>query len=87
MDRTPVDSSNIQSIGYDPETRTLEVEFGKIELEDLSNRIYVYRDVPPEVHEALMADVSHGHFLNANIAYEFPYELIGTRHDLEEPEE
>lgn len=82
MNRTPVESSNIQSIGYDPETRILEVEFGKLRLEDPSNRIYVYRDVPAEVHEALMEDISHGGYLNEHIAYDFPYELIGVRGDL-----
>ena len=86
MDRTPVESSNIQSIGYDPATRVLEVEFGKSELEDPSNRIYIYRDVPPEVHEALMEDISHGGYLNANVAHEFPYELIGVRGELESGE-
>jgi hypothetical protein len=83
MDRTPVESSNIQSIGYDPAQRVLEVEFGKSELEDPTNRIYVYRDVPPDVHAELMDDVSHGGYLNAHIAHEFPYEMRGVRGDLE----
>ena len=86
MDRTPVESSNIQSIGYDPSARILEVEFGKSELEDQSNRIYVYRDVPPEVHAALMEDISHGGYLNRKVAKEFPYELIGLRGSLQPDE-
>lgn len=83
MKRTPVESSNIQSIGYDPARRELEVEFGKSELDDPTNRIYVYRDVPPEVHAELMGDLSHGKYLNANIAREFIYEMKGLRGDLE----
>jgi hypothetical protein len=79
MDRQPVDSSNIISIGYDPETRILEVEFGKVYPEDPHNRIYQYREVPPEIHAALMAHPSHGHYHNLHVAYEFPYQRIGTR--------
>ena len=83
MNRTPVESSNIQSIGYDPATGILEVEFGHDDLEDPTNRIYIYNDVPPEVHQELMEDISHGGYLNANIAREFPYKLIGRRGNLE----
>ncbi|MFN5511203.1 MAG: KTSC domain-containing protein [Burkholderiales bacterium] len=83
MDRSPVDSSNIQSIGYDPATQTLEIEFGKVDPDDPTNRVYQYRDVPPEVHEALMSDPSHGHYLYENIAFVFEYQLLGRRGDLE----
>jgi hypothetical protein len=83
MNRQQVDSSNIISIGYDPETQILEVEFGKVYPEDPHNRIYRYSEVPAEIHAALMAHPSHGYYHNINIAYEFPYERIGTRSDLE----
>ncbi len=83
MDRIPVTSTNIQSIGYDPETRVLEVEFGKLMLEDPLNRIYVYEDVPVEVYQALMDDVSHGGYLNEHIAGAYAYKMIGVRGDLE----
>ena len=39
MDRTPVQSSNIRSVGYDPASRTLEVEFH-------SSGLYQYSSVP-----------------------------------------
>lgn len=48
MNRIPVDSSNIASIGYDAEDKTLEVEFN-------DGGIYRYYDVPPSVHERLMS--------------------------------
>ncbi len=83
MHRQIVDSSNIVSIGYDPQTRILEVEFGKNYPEDPHNRIYQYRGVPPEVHQELMDHPSHGHYLYMHIAYEFPYQRMGTRGELE----
>ena len=83
MNRQPVVSSNITSIGYDADTCTLEVEFGKDEPDDPTNRIYRYRDVPVEIHAGLMSHPSRGRYLYRNIAYKFPYELIGTRGELE----
>lgn len=69
MQRQPVSSSNIASIGYDEATQTLEVEF-------LDQSVYQYFNVPPNTFEALMAASSHGVFLNANIKGQFAYERI-----------
>lgn len=69
MERIPVSSSNIASIGYDTETQTLEVEF-------LNGRIYQYFGVPVEIHEALMSAGSHGQFFNYNIKNQYPYDRI-----------
>ena len=44
MERIPVSSSNIASLGYDAATQTLQVEF-------LSGSIYQYFDVPTNVFE------------------------------------
>lgn len=60
MDRVPVSSSNIASIGYDQQSATLEVEF-------LNGSIYQYYDVPEHEHEGLMNADSHGKYLDANI--------------------
>ncbi len=60
MERQSVDSSSLQSIGYDTLTQALEVEFHH-------GALYLYRDVPPNVFEALMAADSKGRFFNANI--------------------
>ncbi len=83
MNRTPVTSSNIQSVGYDPVSRVMEVEFGQFDIDYPTNRVYVYRDVPPEVHQALMEHPSHGHYLNMEIAFKYPYELVGTIAEIE----
>jgi hypothetical protein len=66
MERQPVVSSNIGSIGYDPSSSVLEVEFR-------SGMVYQYFDVPAHVHEALMSAPSHGEFLNANIKNVYRY--------------
>jgi len=70
MDRMPVESSTLKSIGYDPETSTLEVEFRR-------GAIYQYFDVPPDVYAQLMSASSHGQFFVHHIRNHFP-----TRHVL-----
>jgi hypothetical protein len=61
MERTPIKSSSIASIGYDPETQILEVEFRH------GGAIYHYAKVPPEKHAALMASDSIGKHFHAYI--------------------
>jgi hypothetical protein len=53
MNRNPVTSSNLASIGYDPETKVLQVEFKK-------GTIYDYADVPPVVANDLVHAESIG---------------------------
>lgn len=48
-----VDSSNVQGIGYDPDTKQLAVQFK-------GGAIYLHYDVPPDEHAALMASDSKG---------------------------
>lgn len=60
MRREAVDSSMLSSVGYDEESRTLEVEF-------TSGTVYRYFDVPPEEHRLLMEAGSIGKYMNANI--------------------
>lgn len=60
MDRQPVSSSTIASVGYDPGSETLEIEF-------LTSRIYQYFNVPQFMHERMMAAPSVGKFFNAEI--------------------
>ena len=83
MNRHPVESSNIQAIGYDPDTLILEVEFGKnVDAGYPHNRLYQYFNVPAEVHRALMDAHSHGEFLYKNVAYAFAYRFLGTLAEL-----
>lgn len=57
MERQAVTSSSIRSIGHDPETGLLEVEF-------TSGAVYHHYDVPGEAHEQLMGAESVGSHYN-----------------------
>ena len=60
MNRTVVASSNVRSVGYDPSTMTLEVEFH-------DGGLYQYRSVPASVHAGLMCAASKGSYLASHI--------------------
>jgi len=60
MKRQGVSSSNICSIGYDPLSKTLEIEFN-------SGGIYQYLNVPESEYNALMSASSHGKYFLAYI--------------------
>jgi KTSC domain len=64
MDRVPVISSNIRSIGFDPDTMTLEIEFN-------SGHVYQYYGVPDYEHDSLMSAVSKGTYFNAHIKHNY----------------
>lgn len=55
--RSPVKSSNVQSVGYDPATQTMDVQFH-------SGGVYRYSGVPQATHDALMGAKSKGKFMN-----------------------
>lgn len=67
MQRETVESSSLKSVGYAPESRTLEVEFHH-------GAVYRYLGVPPSVHEALLRAESKGAFLNREVRERYPYE-------------
>lgn len=69
MNRTPVTSSNIQSIGYDALSSVLEVEF-------TSGDVYQYFNVPEHVFQQFLHASSHGEFLADNIRYNYRYRKI-----------
>ncbi|WP_202944584.1 KTSC domain-containing protein [Pseudooceanicola batsensis] len=69
MERQPVSSSSIASIGYEEVTQTLEVEF-------VDNSLYQYLNVPPNIYDELMAAPSQGAFLNANVKNQYAYERL-----------
>lgn len=60
MTRQPVSSSSIRSIGYEPTTQILEVEF-------TSGHVYQYFNVPNAIYAGLMVASSHGKYLDANV--------------------
>jgi hypothetical protein len=69
MNRTPVTSSNVASIGYDANTMTLEVEF-------TNGSVYQYFDVPETEYQALVSASSVGTYLNQNIKARYRYAQI-----------
>ncbi|HEY4515418.1 MAG TPA: KTSC domain-containing protein [Candidatus Paceibacterota bacterium] len=70
MQRHPVSSSNISSIGYDSQTAILEVEF-------TSGDVYQYFNVPEHLYNGLLQAASPGQFLNINIIqYGYRYQKV-----------
>lgn len=69
MKRTPVDSSQIASIGYDAEEKVLEVEFN-------NKAVYAYSDVPKAVFDELLLADSVGKTFNATVRNQYDYERI-----------
>jgi XTP/dITP diphosphohydrolase len=72
MQRIPVDSSDVVSVGYDAKTRVLEIEFG-------GGRIYQYTDVPADVHERFMRADSPGTYFNTFVNAHYRYHRADER--------
>ncbi|MBD0326969.1 MAG: KTSC domain-containing protein [Pyrinomonadaceae bacterium] len=60
MERSPVTSTSLVSIGYHAETQTLEIEF-------IKGGIYQYYGVPQHEYDDLMRAASHGQHFDDNI--------------------
>lgn len=69
MKREHVESSNIESIGYDSSSQTLEIEF-------LNGTIYQYFDIPESIYQGLIDADSHGKYLAANIKGAYRYSRV-----------
>jgi hypothetical protein len=65
VEREPVSSSNLLSVGYDSASETLEIEFKK-------TGVYQYLNVPHFMWERLMMADSLGKFFNAEIKNAYP---------------
>lgn len=60
MQRVPVNSSNILSVGYDRDRLMLEIQFK-------TKRIYRYSNVPAHVYAGLMKAQSHGKYFQDHV--------------------
>lgn len=69
MERELVDSSTVLSIGYEPTSSTLEVEFK-------NGGIYQYYNVPDPIYQQFMVSDSKGKFLHAYIKPAYPYSRV-----------
>jgi hypothetical protein len=64
MERTPVESSSVVSVGYDAEAFELEIEFR-------NGRVYRYAQVPAAAHRLLLRAPSIGEYVNTVIKPRF----------------
>lgn len=60
METQKVDSSHIHSIGYDKDSKTMEITFQK-------GGTYHYQDVPHHAYKQLLQASSHGQHFSKNI--------------------
>jgi hypothetical protein len=70
IEMIPVVSSNVDSIGYDPDTQTLRVRFN-------NGSAYEYMNVPAMEFEQLRSAPSVGSYLNRNVKGNYPYQKVG----------
>ena len=65
MERKPVDSSMLASVGYDPSTQTLEMEF-------TDGAIWQYLNVPELEYTRLIGSSSLGSYARGLIIGQYP---------------
>lgn len=70
MIRQPVQSSNLRTVGYDKETKVLEIEF-------IKGAVYRYFDVPEPVYLGLMDAASKGTYFHEHIRGRYGYKRVG----------
>lgn len=66
MNRKPVRSTNIVSIGYDSDTSVLEIEF-------YSREVYQYTNIPQRLFDDFMTSQSLGRYFAQNIKGKFSF--------------
>ncbi|MCC7713227.1 KTSC domain-containing protein [Janthinobacterium lividum] len=69
MERISVESSNVEAIGYDSESQTLEVEFK-------NGSVYQYFDVPEKIYEEFSAASTIGGYLASSIKGVYRYSRV-----------
>jgi hypothetical protein len=63
----PVESSNIQAVGYEPDDQLLAIQFR-------SGDIYAYSDVPKSIYTDLMGAESKGKYFSRYIRHTYAWE-------------
>jgi hypothetical protein len=66
MNRISVSSSHLVSVGYDPLSHTLEIEFK-------DGSVYQYYNVPSAIYQGLMNASSQGIYFHAHIEGKYQY--------------
>lgn len=70
MNRTPISSSNLRSVGHDQTTSTLEVGFN-------NGGVYQYFDVSASRYASLMSAYSKGGYFDTFIKRGYTYRRTG----------
>lgn len=76
MQRVPVESSNVASMGYDPVLNIMEVEF---KVKTGAGPIYQYRDVPKSVYEDVLNAESIGGALNSLVKGVYSFQRVAAQ--------
>jgi hypothetical protein len=71
IERQPVISSDIASVGYDPVSETLEIEFK-------ATGVYRYFSVPAALFEELCRTPSPGKFFRQHIKGKYSWEKVAS---------
>ncbi|SHJ79736.1 KTSC domain-containing protein [Tepidibacter formicigenes] len=69
MTKIRVNSSNISSIGYDPDNEILEISFS-------TGEKYHHLGVPKCIYEDLITSNYIGYYIHCNIRHKYPYKKI-----------
>jgi KTSC domain len=69
MEMSPFESSNIEAIGYDPETQEMHVRFK-------DGATYAYSNVPPGAHQQLIQARSVGSHFHQHIKGRFTHRKL-----------
>ena len=69
MTRTPVTSSQLKSVGHDPATNKMHIEFK-------NGVVYEYDGVSTADHQALVGAASVGQHFNKHVKYGFTYRKL-----------
>jgi hypothetical protein len=65
VQRQPVQSRALRTVGYDAQAEELEIEFS-------SGQVYRYSNVPPSVHDWLLRASNKGIFVTRQIVGRYP---------------
>lgn len=69
MEREPVASSTLKSVGYDSDRKRLEIEFRSL-------AVYAYSGVPSWAYEGLVIARSKGRYFEARIRDRYAFERV-----------
>ncbi|MCK4951277.1 MAG: KTSC domain-containing protein [Gammaproteobacteria bacterium] len=71
MERSPVESSNIKSIGYDNDRQTLELEFN-------NGAVYQYFNVAEDIYQSIASSASIGAYFAKNIKGRYTHAALSN---------